>query len=166
MQTVTGEPRILWLVRKVPLLVAAGLALALVVSIPHWSARQSTMWRKPQALKMGASTKGGWLRSKTPSSSSSAKNPACSFDYPGPLRPKSLDCYAEYFPLSLPFSFPEMTTLQGRNFSLSGVTWADASVPRVPIIVLFKDRVSVLMETLRSFYRYLGTPYEVGRFIE
>lgn len=62
MQAVTGEPRILLLVRKSIFLVAAGLALALVVSIPHWSARQSTttMWRKQRALEMGdASAKGG-----------------------------------------------------------------------------------------------------------
>jgi len=31
----------------------------------------------------------------------------------------------------------------------------------VPIFILFKDRVSVLLETLRSFYRHLQTPFEI-----
>jgi hypothetical protein len=165
------------LVRKVALLVVSvALAGALVISIPRFSAGPSTrttMW-KSGGGGSGSSRGFSWpmLRSSSSSAAcagssgrsagiSSEQNPACRFDYPGPLRPESYDCYAEYFPLSQPFSFPEMATLPGRSFSLSGVTWADATVPRVPIVVLFKDRVSVLMETLRSYYRHLGTPYEV-----
>lgn len=61
MQAVTGEPPLL--VRKVTLLVAAGLALALGVSIPHLSTRQwtTTMWRKPRALGMGEASASGEL---------------------------------------------------------------------------------------------------------
>ncbi len=134
-----------------------GLVGVLVMSIA-WSNAGSSTW----AAGGGNSGFSRALLRASSSHASSARNTACRFDYPGPLRPESYDCYAEYFPPIQPFSFPEMTTQPGRSFSLNGVTWADANVPRVPIIILFKDRVSVLMETLRGFYRCLGTPYEVG----
>jgi hypothetical protein len=154
------------LVRKAALLVVSlALAGALVASFPRWNAASATaMWRSPRGSGSGGFTCSMLRPAGSPSTRAalpSATNPACRFDYRGPLRPESLDCFAEYFPFGQPFSFPEMTTAPGRRFSLSGVEWADATVPRVPIFVLFKDRVSVLMETLRSFYRYIGTPYEV-----
>lgn len=175
------------------LVVSVGLAAALVVSLPNnWMsaamAPPTIMWRKPPRTGGGDSggDTGGGVQPPSlvypppppsssaeaeaaPSSSSSDSdaNPACRFDYPGPLRPESLGCYAEFFPGQQPFAYPPRSTLTpGRRFSLSGVEWEeDGGVPRVPIIVLFKDRVSVLIETLRSFWRHIGTPYEVRGFI-
>ena len=62
----------------------------------------------------------GWLRSHLPEEE--FHDGPCLPLRRGLLRRKSLDCYAEYFPPSLPLTFPEMTTLQGRTFLLSGVT--------------------------------------------
>lgn len=169
------------------LVVSVGLAAALIVSLPNnWMsaamAPPTIMWRSPPRTGGGDSSgdTGGGLQPSlvfppppsssaeaeaSPSSSSDA-NPACRFDYPGPLRPESLGCYAEFFPGQQPFAYPSRATLTpGRHFSLSGVEWEDESVPPVPIIVLFKDRVSVLIETLRSFWRYIGTPYEVRGYV-
>lgn len=69
-----------------------------------------------------------------------------------------MDCFMEYFPAKLPFYQPVMAA--NRSFTLGGIQW-ESGPPPVPIFVLFKDRVSVLMESLRSFWRYIGTPYEV-----
>lgn len=164
------------------LVVTAALACVLVVSINRWNAGgpATTMWRSGSSgsddsiISSDSGSSSSWEWSSPPPpppitlgpggpAKDSDADPACRFDYPGPLRPESYDCYTDFFPLSLPFSYPEMATVLGRSFSLSGVTWEDASVPRIPIFILFKDRVSVLMETLRSYYRFLGTPYEVRR---
>lgn len=142
------------------LVVTLALACAFVVSINRWNVGvrpATTMWRSPRTrgphmpLWSSASPSLAALAPPQPPATDSDGNPACRFDYPGPLRPESYDCYSEFFPLSLPFSYPEMVTLPGRSFSLSGVTWANASVPRVPIFVLFKDRVSVLMRRCGAF---------------
>ena len=82
----------------------------------------------------------------------------CSFTYPGPLRHESINCFSEWFPNSVPFQEPESG--EGRRFSLRGIEW-EGGPPPVPIFIMFKDRVSVLMETLRSFWRTMRTPYEI-----
>jgi hypothetical protein len=92
----------------------------------------------------------------------------CTFAYPGPLRSASLSCFLEYFPNSAPLSYPaslasSWQTLpagQRRFATLNGIRWEEGPPP-VPIFIIFKDRVSVLLETLRNLYRYLRTPFEV-----
>lgn len=103
---------------------------------------------EPSAVAAGQAPAGPWRRAKDP----------CAFLYPGPLRPESMDCFLDYFPAKLPFYQPVMAP--ERSFTLGGIQW-ERGPPPVPIFVLFKDRVSVLMETLRSFWRNIGTPYEV-----
>lgn len=81
----------------------------------------------------------------------------CSFDYPGPLKHESLNCFKEYVPFSNTLTFPSYAN---NSFSLCGLEWKDGPAP-IPIFVMFKDRVSVLMESLRSLYRYIRTPFEI-----
>jgi hypothetical protein len=92
----------------------------------------------------------------------------CTFDYTGPLRGQSLNCFLEYFPNSAPITYPgplrsswqPLPAGQRRFYTLSGIRW-EQGPPPVPIFILFKDRVSVLLEMLRAIYRYLRTPYEI-----
>ncbi len=93
---------------------------------------------EPSAVAAGPAAAGPWRRARDP----------CAFEYTGPLRPESMDCFMEYFPAKLPFYQPVMAA--NRSFTLSGIQW-ESGPPPVPVFVLFKDRVSVLMETLRSF---------------
>jgi len=81
----------------------------------------------------------------------------CTFDYPGSLRHESLNCFLEYFPMAAPLNFPAYAN---NSFSVRGLEWKDGPAP-IPIFIIFKDRVSVLSETLRSLYRYLRTPFEI-----
>lgn len=81
----------------------------------------------------------------------------CTFDYPGPLQLESLNCFLDFFPHAAPLTFPSYAN---QSFSVRGLEWKDGPAP-IPIFVLFKDRVSVLVETLRSFYRYIRTPFEI-----
>ena len=81
----------------------------------------------------------------------------CNFDYPGPLKYESLNCFKEYVSFSNTLTFPSYTN---NSFSLRGLEWKDGPAP-IPIFVIFKDRVSVLMESLRSIYRYIRTPFEI-----
>lgn len=107
---------------------------------------------EPSAVAAGPPAAGPWRRAQDP----------CAFLYPGPLRPESMDCFMEYFPAKLPFYQPVLPA--DRSFTLGGIQWESGPAP-VPIFIMFKDRVSVLMETLRSFWRYIGTPYEVGECV-
>ena len=77
----------------------------------------------------------------------------CNFDYPGPLKYESLNCFQEYLTFASPLNFPHYAN---NSFTLSGLEWADGPAP-IPIFILFKDRVSILIETLRSLYRYIRT---------
>lgn len=88
----------------------------------------------------------------------------CSFAYPGPLRPESLNCFSEFIPGSMPYKEPfqgaSFTGTTNRSFTLRGVRWQDGPAP-VPIFIMFKDRTSILLETLRSIWRHIHTPYEI-----
>jgi len=81
----------------------------------------------------------------------------CSFDYPGPLKYESLNCFHEYLPFASTLSFPRYAN---NSYTLRGLEWKDGPAP-IPIFIMFKDRVSVLMETLRNLYRYIRTPFEI-----
>jgi len=93
-----------------------------------------------------------------------ATSQPCSFAYPGPLRKESFDCFSEFIPGSVSFKEPfkevPFTGTSNRFFTLRGVQWQDGPPP-VPVFIMFKDRVSVLLETLRSFWRHIHTPYEI-----
>jgi hypothetical protein len=92
----------------------------------------------------------------------------CAFDYPGPILKEDLNCFLEYFPNSAPISYAQFVASsrksspagQRRFHTLSGVRWENGPPP-VPIFIIFKDRVSVFLEMLRSLYRYLRTPFEI-----
>ena len=81
----------------------------------------------------------------------------CDFDYQGPLKYESLNCFQEYVPFSNNLTFP---IYSNNSFTLRGLEWKDGPAP-IPIFIMFKDRVSVLMETLRNLYRYIRTPFEI-----
>ncbi|EWM20210.1 hypothetical protein Naga_100925g2 [Nannochloropsis gaditana] len=81
----------------------------------------------------------------------------CSFDYPGPLKYESLNCFQEYLPFASTLTFPSYAN---NSFTLRGLEWKDGPAP-IPIFIMFKDRVSMLMETLRNLYRYIRTPFEI-----
>ena len=83
----------------------------------------------------------------------------CTFTYPGPLRPESMDCFSGFFTSSIPFKEPSLGDAC-RSFTLRGVSW-EGGPPPVPIIITFKDRVSVLLEILRTYWRSIKTPYEI-----
>lgn len=92
----------------------------------------------------------------------------CTFEYAGPLRPDSLNCFLEYFPNAAPLDFPGAAAPGWRTLPAGHRrfhTWSgfrqDDGPPPVPIFILFKDRVSILLEMLRSIYRYLQTPFEI-----
>jgi len=86
-----------------------------------------------------------------------ATTDVCKFDYPGPLKYESLNCFQEYVPFASTLTFPSYAN---KSFTLRGLEWKDGPAP-IPIFIMFKDRVSVLMETLRNFYRYIRTPFEI-----
>jgi hypothetical protein len=79
------------------------------------------------------------------------------FDYDGPLTTSDLNCHIDMFPFatSVTFSAPH----DGKH-DITGIQWNDGT-PRVPIFVPFKDRLGVLLESLRSFHRHIRTPFVV-----
>jgi hypothetical protein len=81
----------------------------------------------------------------------------CTFDYPVPLKYESLNCFQEYVPFSSTLTFPSYAN---NSFTLRGLEWKDGPAT-IPIFIMFKDRVSVLLETLRNLYRYIRTPFEI-----
>ncbi|KAJ3167753.1 hypothetical protein HDU87_001472 [Geranomyces variabilis] len=81
----------------------------------------------------------------------------CSFNYPGPLVLQDLECLAEPLPFKSPVYFtkvPEDSVHDLRGIRTPGI-------PSVPIFIQFKDRVTYLLEFIRSLHRVIKTPFEI-----
>ena len=87
-------------------------------------------------------------------------SPKCNFDYSGPLRPKDLNCHLEIFDFATPLKLPNLTN---NSHTLGGLKWENGHPP-VPIYILFKDRISVLIESIRSIHRNIKTPFQLVIF--
>ncbi|KAJ3034758.1 hypothetical protein HDV00_004736 [Rhizophlyctis rosea] len=76
---------------------------------------------------------------------------------PGPLQFEDLNCILAYR-----VSEPLTKVWQPANGShtVKGVTFDDGTPP-VIIFIMFKDRISQLMESIRSYHRYIRTPFEI-----
>ncbi|KAJ3023475.1 hypothetical protein HKX48_002902 [Thoreauomyces humboldtii] len=89
----------------------------------------------------------------------------CDFDYPGPLRLEDLACGAENFPFPSPVFFKKVPPgskhykVPGTVHDLRGIRSPNS--PSVPIFITFKDRVTYLLELIRSYHRHIGTPFEI-----
>ena len=84
----------------------------------------------------------------------------CSFDYDGPLKNSTLNCFIEYFDFASPVQFSSYSNM---SHTVRGITWTEGPAP-VPIFILFRDRVSIVIEVIRSFHRYIRTPFEIVIF--
>lgn len=147
--------------RRLGILLAWLLLTGGVLVWAYWCERPALSL--PQRLVMGMSAPNGTARD------SIADSPrACTFEYPGRLRAEDLNCFLEYFPNSAPVAYPGPLASSWRTYpagarrfyTMSGVRW-EGGPPPVPIFIIFKDRVSILLEMLRSLYRHLRTPYEI-----
>lgn len=103
----------------------------------------------------------------------------CNYTYPGEFKVESLDCFVQYFPPSLNtikfgdihssvylLSDPDPRKNLNATMSTKGLSIVDSNLNEtdkipVPIIILFKERISVLTETLKSYYQYIRSPFEI-----
>ncbi|KAJ3167444.1 hypothetical protein HDU88_002366 [Geranomyces variabilis] len=81
----------------------------------------------------------------------------CDFDYPGPLRLQDLGCLDEV----LPFKSAVYLSKVGKDavHDIRGIRVP--GVPPVPIFIQFKDRITYLLEFIRSLHRVIQTPFEI-----
>jgi hypothetical protein len=84
-------------------------------------------------------------------------NDTCSFESPYMTTTDILNCNVDTFEFSQP-----VTLYQPKNgkHTLAGLRHFSGPPP-IPIFILFADKVTVLLETLRSFHRYIRTPFEI-----
>jgi len=82
----------------------------------------------------------------------------CTFDGEGPLNWEELQCFKHYFP------FYAETRAQSSDsnivHNMKGIEWRNGPPP-VPIIMVTKDKLTVLVESLRSYHKHLRTPFEI-----
>lgn len=106
----------------------------------------------------------------------------CDYTYPGEFKVESLDCFIQYFPPSLntikfgrihssvyvssdPYPLNNVNvTLSAKGLSIMDSNLNTTDKLPVPIIIMFKDRISVLTETIKSYYQYIRTPFEIVIF--
>jgi hypothetical protein len=82
----------------------------------------------------------------------------CSFQEPFLDSFDILNCDLHIFEFSQPLNIRKQT---GFNHSISGMSKPMSGTPPIPIFILFSEKISVLLETLRSYHRYLKTPFEI-----
>lgn len=88
----------------------------------------------------------------------------CDFDYRGPIRPGDLNCFLEVFPFATPLRIASEGGLVHDVRGIRRGTEEDRQDPPVPIFLVFKDRISVLIEAIRSLHRHIRTPFEIVIF--
>jgi hypothetical protein len=71
-----------------------------------------------------------------------------------------LICQESYFPFHQKLRFHNVPGVL--KHSIAGLTWEiEPSIAPIPIFILAKDRLTVLMEAIRSFHQYIKTPFEI-----
>jgi hypothetical protein len=83
---------------------------------------------------------------------------SCEFDYTGPLREEDINCLLDVFTFSTPVKY--QTFVNGTH-DIRGIRFNDNTSAPIPIFIPFRDRISVLIETIRSFHRHIRTPFEL-----
>lgn len=91
------------------------------------------------------------------------ERPRCDFAYDGPLRPVDLNCFLDLFPFATPVALAPVanTTHDVRGIRPTPAAAAAGTPPPVPIFIPFRDRLSVLLEAVRSLHRHIRTPWEL-----
>jgi hypothetical protein len=81
----------------------------------------------------------------------------CSFEASYIKTTDILNCNLDTFEFSQPITFIQP---ENGKHTLSGLKYFSGAPP-IPIFILFADKVTVLIETLRSYHRYIQTPFEI-----
>ncbi len=92
----------------------------------------------------------------------------CSYNPTKELSPEFLYCFREAFSFLRsttdvsPFhSEPLFSNGHLQRHTIKGIEWLDENVAPIPIILITHNRITVLLETIRSFHRYIKTPFEI-----
>ncbi len=99
---------------------------------------------------------------------SSEKTNMCSYDPKLPVSMDYLYCFRDAFPfLALTTDNPpfytgtRMVNGHRQRHTIRGIDW-DGGKEAVPIVIVTHDRLTVLLETIRSFHRYIRTPFRIA----
>ncbi len=92
----------------------------------------------------------------------------CLYEAKVPVPIDYLYCFREWFPfldatLDVPPFYSGFRTVNGHRqmHTLRGIDW-EGKAEAVPIVVVTHNRLTVLLETIRSFHRYIRTPFRIS----
>ncbi len=92
---------------------------------------------------------------------------SCSYNPVGPVPVSFLFCFREAFPFLAATEdvtpFHEGVRLVNghrQRHTIRGIVWENEEGP-VPIVLIVHDKLTVLLETIRSYHRFIRTPFEI-----
>lgn len=104
-----------------------------------------------------------------PDSPAAAQSSICTYTPSIPLTVDYVFCFRESFPFLKATSdvsqfYEGVKVVDGhkQRHTIKGIEWVgESSFPPVPIVLITHDRLTVLLETIRSFHRFIRTPFEI-----